>query len=121
MKKLFCLLAVCVAAPAFAASVENVTPTGKYALKKADCGNELFVTLTPKRVDFLTYSCDKVAYDQTENKGGKVTYAVTSKACIGEEDTKPKADHFTLVLENDTLQVLWADGTKSAKAVLCKK
>ena len=104
-----------------AASVDMALPKGEYALSKAECGSEIFAKLAPKRIDFLTYSCTKVTYDQTESSSGKVSYDVKSPSCQGEEDTKAHADHFKLVLENDTLQVLWADGTKSGKAVLCKK
>ncbi len=114
-------LVLFISSPAMAASVEMALPKGEYALSKAECGSEIFAKLAPKRIDFLTYSCTKVTYDQTESSGGKISYDVKSPSCQGEEDTKAHADHFKLVLENDTLQVLWADGTKSGKAVLCKK
>ena len=114
-------LLICVSSMAMAASVEMTSPKGEYALTKAECGSEIFAKLAPKRVDFLTYSCTKVTYDQTESSGGKISYDVKSPSCQGEEDTKAHADHFKLVLENDSLQVFWADGTKSGKAILCKK
>jgi hypothetical protein len=109
-------------AAALAGSLQGVLPTGRYALDMASCkAKDYFATLTETALALPTFSCKGVEYDQTEDKGGRQTYAVTAKACMGEESDKPRPDKFGLVVENDALQILWADGTKSAKLPRCPR
>ncbi len=103
------------------ASAAELFPQGEYSLTKPECGSELFAKIARNRIDFQTYTCTKVTYDQVSSSDGKLVYNVTSPACQGEEDAKAHPDHFQLIVENSALQVIWADGGKSAKAVFCKK
>ena len=101
-------------------SLDAHSPLGRYALDAASCkAKDYFATLDEKRLTLPTYGCQGVDYDETENKGGRALFAVTARACSGEEDAKPHRDAFQMTLENGALQFLWKDGTKSAKLVRC--
>ena len=114
------LLSLALSQSALAGSLANISPKGRYALAEAGCkAKDYFATLTETTLDLPTYSCKGVSYDQTESKGGQATYQVTAKACAGEEMGKPRADAFALTIEGDVLQILWRDGTKSAKLARC--
>jgi hypothetical protein len=105
---------------ALAGSLASVSPKGHYALGNAACkAKDYFATLTETTLDLPTYSCTGVSYDQTESRGGHVNYHVTAKSCAGEETGQPRADAFALAIEGDALQILWRDGTKSAKLARC--
>jgi hypothetical protein len=117
MRSIACLLVS--AAPAWAGSLDGASPAGRYALSDAECkADDVFATLTAKTLTLPTYACKGVAYDQTESKGGRALYAVAAKSCGGEEGPS-KPDKFKIVVEGDTLQFLWANGTKSAQLVRC--
>ncbi|WP_330082624.1 hypothetical protein [Methylocystis iwaonis] len=108
--------------PALAASAGKDSPVGRYALDGAACkAKDYFVTLTDDAVTLPTLGCKGVSYDQTENKGGRAVYAVTARSCLGEEPGQPRKESFTLVLDAAGLQILWADGAKSAVFMRCGK
>jgi len=119
MRSLAFLLALS-AAPALAASVNKDSPAGRYALDAAACkAKDYFVTITESETVLPTFSCKGVDYDQTENKGGRAIYKATAKSCMGEESVKPRQETFTLIVDAVGLQILWADGTKSAVFPRC--
>ncbi|MGD9659222.1 MAG: hypothetical protein AB7U61_16560 [Methylocystis sp.] len=119
MRRLVLILAL-TSAPSFAASVGKDSPAGRYALDLAACkAKDYFVTLTESEAALPTFSCKGVDYDQTENNSGRAVYKATAKACIGEESNKPREKAFTLIVDAAGLQILWADGAKSAVFTRC--
>ncbi|TLG73984.1 hypothetical protein [Methylocystis sp. B8] len=119
MRSIALLLALS-AAPAIAASVNKDSPAGRYALDAAACkAKDYFATITESEAVLPTFSCKGVDYDQTENKGGRALYKATAKSCVGEESNEPHKDSFTLIVDSAGLQILWADGTKSAVFTRC--
>jgi hypothetical protein len=120
MKSLAILLAAIAASPALAASSDKDTPAGRYASDASACkAKDYFVTITASETILPTFSCKGVSYDQTENKGGRAVYKAEAKSCMGEESAKPRKERFTLVVDSAGLQILWADGTKSAVFARC--
>lgn len=116
---LVCFFALA-SAPALAASVSKDSPAGRYAFDAAGCkAKDYFVTLTESEAVLPTFSCTGVDYDQTENKGGRAVYKASAKSCVGEESAKPRKEAFTLIVDAAGLQILWADGTKSAVFARC--
>lgn len=107
------LFAVALAAPAFAAGagpLDNVSPAGRYATDKKGCAEkDYFLTLTDRRMDLPTYSCEGLAIDQSENKGGRAVYRVKAKSCVG-EDGKRSPDAFGLETKDGALRILWKEG-----------
>jgi hypothetical protein len=120
MKRIIAVvIVVAFAPPVLAGSLESVSPAGRYALTAADCkAGDIFATVTERLLALPTYACKGVEYDQTESKGGRALYSVTAKSCVGEEG-RAKPDRFTLAVESETLQILWSDGTKSARLARC--
>jgi hypothetical protein len=119
MRSLAVILAL-ISAPALAASLGKESPVGRYALDAAACkAKDYFVTLTESEAMLPTFSCKGVDYDQTENKGGRAVYQASAKACVGEESMKPRKETFTLVVDAAGLQIIWADGSKSAVFTRC--
>jgi len=115
------LLALLFSGPAIAASVDKETPAGRFALDTAACkAGDIFATIGAKTLTLPTFSCEKVGFDQTENKGGRALWSVDAKACSGEEDSRPKPQTFKIALDDRGLQIFWKDGTRSAVLVRCK-
>ena len=105
---------------ACAASLEGASSAGRCALDAGACkAKDYFLTITDTTFVLQTYSCKGVAYDQSENKGGRALYAVTAKACVGEDSNTAKPDSFKLVADSGTMQILWRDGTKSGRMIRC--
>jgi hypothetical protein len=120
MKNCAMLLTAIAAGPALAASSDKDTPAGRYASDASACkAKDYFVTITASETILPTFSCKGVAYDQIENKGGRAVYEAEAKSCMGEESTKPREERFTLVVDAAGMQILWADGTKSAVFTRC--
>jgi hypothetical protein len=114
------LILALVSAPALAASVDKDSPLGRYSLDAAACkAKDYFVTLTENEAVLPTFSCKGVDYDQSENKGGRAIYKASAKSCVGEESNEPRKETFTLVVDAAGLQILWADGSKSAVFTRC--
>ncbi len=119
MRRFLLLLSV-FATPALGASAEKDSPAGRYALDAAACkAKDYFVTLTDTEATLPTLACKGVDYDQTENKGGRAVYKVTARSCAGEEPGKPRKETFILTLDPKGMQILWADGSKSAVFTRC--
>ncbi|PWB81047.1 MAG: hypothetical protein C3F11_16255 [Methylocystaceae bacterium] len=109
-----------VAAAALAGSLDGLTPAGRYALDAAGCKvKDYFATLTETAIVLPTFSCEGVAFDQTEKRAGRAVFIARAKACVGEETLKAAPDAFSLALEDGVLQFSWKDGTKSAKLRRC--
>lgn len=120
MKRIFLMTALFAAAGARAASVEKETPSGYFALDGASCkAKDYFVTLSETEAVLPTFTCKQVSYDQTENKDGRATYAVTAKACLAEDSPEPREEKFTLVIDQKGAQITWSDKSKSAVFMRC--
>lgn len=105
---------------AAAASLDALSPAGRYALDAAGCkAKDYFATLGETKITLPTYSCEGVDYDQTEKRGGRAVYVVHAKACVGEEAQKAAPAEFSLTLEDGVLQFHWKDGSMSARLRHC--
>lgn len=105
---------------AHAASLDGLSPAGRYALDAKSCkAKDYFATLTASTIVLPTYSCEGVDYDQIEKSSGRAVFVVRADSCFGEESAKPTADEFSLTLEDGVLQFTWKDGSKSAKLRRC--
>lgn len=118
--RLALFLAALAAVPALAASVNKDRLDGRYAQDaRARKAQDFFVTITGDSVVLPAFSCEGVAFDQIENKGGRAVYKVSAASCVDEESTKPRKESFTLVRDGAGLRILWRDGTKSAVFKRC--
>jgi hypothetical protein len=120
MKRICLTIALFAAPGAFAASAQKDAPSGRFALDGASCkAKDYFVTLSETEAVLPTFSCKDVSYDQTENKDGRATYAVTAKSCVGEDSPEPREEKFTLVVDGKGAQITWSDKSKSALFLRC--
>ncbi len=96
---------------------------GRYALSLAECrAGDIFLTLGKDRLDLPVMSCTGLAFTAEAAGGGDVArWLVAAKQCNAEGGGKPGPQRFHLEARGTSLQILWADGTKSARMTRCSR
>ena len=121
LRSLFLAPAVCLAhSAAGAASLEALSPAGRYGLDAADCrANAIFVTVTEDSVTFPVFSCRGVSFDMAAKTGDIATFKGIAKACLAEGQSQASVRTFRLVKDGTSVQFFWEDGTRSGKLLRC--
>lgn len=112
--------------PGLSAAAAQPAPApqpGRYALSLAECrAGDIFLTLGKDRLDLPVMSCMGLAFTPEPAGGGDVArWQVAARQCNAEGGGKPGPQRFRLEARGTSLQILWADGTKSARMARCSR
>jgi hypothetical protein len=89
---------------------------GRWAPDAKACKAEEVYSFEGAGLSTPTFGCETAKYT-ADGKGWKVH----SSQCSGEDpDQKPYDLDFSLAVEGGKLQILWDDGSKSAKLMKCR-